>query len=275
MIKRFIIILIVLILCCPAEATAARKNRKRIKLSKPVATSALLMDSTSHKVYYEKKSRVKVYPASTAKVMTALLVLERMPLDKRVTVKTSSTKVQETKLNLIPGEQYTVKDLLFAILLKSANDAANVLAEAVGGTQDNFVKMMNDRARQLGATHTLFSNAHGLPSNTEQFTTAHDMALVLQEALKNSTFRNIMTFRNRIIYSKEGRRHYLKSHNRSLFLNWRRDVYGKTGYTRQAQSCFIGYVKKDKRTLIIAVFDSHKRWEDVKLIIEKYGKVDL
>jgi D-alanyl-D-alanine carboxypeptidase len=111
--------------------------------------------------------------------------------------------------------------LLYAILLKSANDAANVLAEAVGGSQSNFVAMMNARAKQLGATHTRFSNAHGLPSSGAQYTTAKDMAKIMQQALKNKTFRRIITYKYRVIYSKSGRRHFLEISQSFFILNWK------------------------------------------------------
>lgn len=261
-------------LACPANAEARHKKRY-YRQALPSALSALLLDSTTNTVLFEKNSQRPIYPASTTKVMTALLVLEKLPLDSMVTVSPTAIDVQETKLNLKPGEQYRVRDLLFAILLKSANDAANVLAEAVGGTQNAFVAMMNAKAKQLGATRTCFANANGLPSASVQYTTAKDMAIILREALKNPVFNRIITYKYRIIYAKDGRRHFLKSHNRALFMNWKRDVYGKTGFTLQAQQCFIGYIPKEGHVLIIAVFDSRKRWEDVKYLIQRYGKVSL
>ncbi len=161
------------------------------------------------------------------------------------------------------------------MLLKSANDASIVLAEAVAGSEAKFVVLMNQRAWTIGARHTHFTNSHGLPSSTRQYSTAHDMALIFKEVLKNNFFSKAITFKYRIIYSKVGRRHFLKSHNKSLFLNWKRNVYGKTGYTRQARSCFVGYFNKGGHTCIIAVFGCRKRWEDIKFIIEHYGRTDL
>ncbi len=276
MLRRIIACFLILLVAFPSDGFSARKHKKK-KYKRPAvyATSALLWDATANKMLYQKNADRPIYPASTTKVMTALLVLEKLPLDQLVTVSQKATQVQETKLGLRAGEQYRVRDLLFAILLKSANDAANVLAEAVGGTQNNFVAMMNNRARQLGATRTCFSNPSGLPSTSVQYTTAKDMAKIMQEALKNPVFNRIITYKYRIIYSKDGRRHFLKTHNRALLLNWKMDVVGKTGFTKQAQSCFIGSVQKNGRTLIIGVFKSHRRWDDVKFIIERYGKVDL
>lgn len=273
--RLFLVVILIATLLAPSDAFARRYKRKKHRRIYPVATAALLWDGNANRPLYEKNATLRIYPASTTKIMTALLVLEKLPLNKAVTASFASTQVPETKLGIRVNEQYVVSDLLYAILLKSANDAANVLAEAVAGSQENFVTLMNARAKQIGAYNTRFSNAHGLPSATVQYSTAKDMALIMESALKNPVFRRIISYKYRIVYSKDGRRFFLKSHNRSLFLNWKKDVDGKTGYTRQAQSCFVGFMEHQGRLLIVAVFDSRKRWQDVKFIIERYGKIDL
>ncbi len=273
--QRSLVILLVVALACPSEAFAARKKKKRNRSQHLTANSAILIDFNHNRRYFGRDIEQRVAPASTTKVLTAILVLEKLPLDKYVTVNASALDVQPTKMDAIAGEQYRVRDLLYALLMKSANDAAEVLAEAVAGSQTEFVAMMNNKARDIGAKHSLFANAHGLPSRGAQYTTAYDMALIFRQALKYDFFRKAITFKYRIIYSKDGRRLFLKSHNKSLFLNWKADVYGKTGYTRQAQSCFVGYVPKGNDTLILSVFGCCKRWEDIKFIIERYGHLDL
>ena len=275
MLRRVVAVFLVAALMMPSNGFAYRHRKKHYRNTFPSAKAALLWDVTANTTLFAKNPERSIYAASTTKVMTALLVLERLPLDQMVIVSSQAIQVPETKLDLRVGERYRVKDLLFAILLKSANDAANVLAEAAGGTQMGFVALMNARAKQLGAMHTRFSNANGLPSSSVQYTTAKDMAIILQEALKNPVFSRIISYKFRIIYSKDGRRHFLKSHNRSLFMHWKEAVEGKTGFTQQAQSCFIGYVEKEGHLLIIAVFDSRRRWEDVKYIVKRYGKIDL
>ncbi len=139
----------------------AGKSNKRYHVS---AKAAIFSDSTRVKRLYGKNVHHKVLPASTTKVMTAILVLEKLSLNSHVTVHKRATLVQPSKVHLRPGEKYKVADLLHALLLQSANDAAVVLAEAVAGSEQNFVKLMNQRARQLGAQHTQFANAHGLAS---------------------------------------------------------------------------------------------------------------
>ncbi len=269
------VVLVVVILCSYVAPAYAKKVHHRHPRSSLSAKSALLWDITNDKVYFEKNANLQVYPASTTKVMTVLLALERLPLDQYVTVSARSTQVPQTRLNFKAGEQYLVSDLVYACLLKSANDAAGVLAEAVGGSQEEFVAMMNQKAASLGATHTRFANAHGLPSRGPQYTTAKDMALIFKEAMKNPFFVKSIGLRTRVIYSKDGRRHFLKSHNKSLFLNWKQDILGKTGYTIQAQSCFVGFIRKGKNIYIVDVFGCRKRWGDIKWMVERYAKIDL
>jgi D-alanyl-D-alanine carboxypeptidase (penicillin-binding protein 5/6) len=239
------------------------------------ANTALLWNPATNQRYFDLGADREVFPASTTKVLTALLVLENLSLDQYVTVSEHATQVPQTKLGLRPGETYRVRDLLYGLILQSANDAAVVLAEAVAGSEGKFVDMMNARAKQIGAMHSHFANPHGLPSIGTQFTTASDMALIFTQALKNDFFRQAVTFKFRVIYSKEGRRFLLRSHNRTLFLRWKQHIFGKTGYTIEAQSCFVGYIPRGNDILILAVYGCHKRWTDMKYIIEHYGHIGL
>lgn len=239
------------------------------------ARAAIFSNSTAVKRYYGKNVNMRVPPASTTKVMTALLVLERLPLDQVVTVSPRVAGIQPTVINLRPGEKFTVGDLLFALLMNSANDASVVLAEAVAGSEWEFVQLMNRRAKELGAKNTKFVNSNGLPSRYSQYTTPYDMYLMFREAIKNDFFRKAIKLRYHQITSVGGRQVLLKSHNKILLTNWKQKIYGKTGYTRAAQSCFVGYIMKGNDICIIAVFGCSKRWQDIKYIVERYGGIDL
>lgn len=239
------------------------------------AATALLWDPVHHQRYFDLGADQEVFPASTTKILTALLVLETLSLDKYVTVSQHATQVPQTKLSLRAGESYRVRDLLYGLILQSANDAAVTLAEAVAGSEGKFVEMMNVRAKQIGAMHSHFANPHGLPSPGLQFTTAWDMALIFNQALKNDFFREATTLKYLIIHSKNGRRYFLKSHNKILFLRWKRPVFGKTGYTIEARSCFVGYILKGNDILIIALYGCRRRWSDMKYILERYGHINL
>ncbi len=239
------------------------------------ATTAILWDPARNTRYFDLGADREVFPASTTKILTAILALEKLPLDQYITISEHATQVPQTKLGFKPGENYRVRDLLYGLILKSANDAAVALAEAVGGSEEKFVDIMNARARQMGALHSHFANPHGLPSRGPQYTTAADMALIFTQALKNDFFRQVITLKYCVIYSREGHRCFLKSHNKSLFLNWKTHVFGKTGYTIEAQSCFVGYVPRGNDILVVAVFGCRKRWTDMKFIIEHYGHISL
>jgi D-alanyl-D-alanine carboxypeptidase (penicillin-binding protein 5/6) len=254
----------------PVEA--ARKVSRKFYVT---ARGAVLMDGGNGRVLFSKNADKRILPASTTKVMTALLVLEKLSLDSYVTVSNRATGMQPSKLNLKAGEQYLVKDLLYGVLLNSANDASVVLAEAVAGSEWEFVSMMNQRALKLGAKNTKFANSNGLPSRTIQYSTAYDMYLIFREALKKSFFRDAIEYKFKTIYSRSGRRINLRSHNKILFKGWKRPMYGKTGYTRAAKSCFVGYTQKGSRPVIVAVFGCTKRWDDIYRLVERYGGIDL
>ncbi len=276
--RSALVILLCLFLLPVAPAGAAKK--KTVKKAAPYrvsANAALLFEESGWHKYYSRNIEKKVFPASTTKLMTALIVLQRKRLNDIVTIGPRALRALPSKIEVRVGEKYRIRDLLYAILLNSANDASVALAESVAGSEEAFVDLMNKRARQLGAKNTLFANSHGLPSDTPQYTTAHDMFLIFREALKNEFFREAIKIRTMSIHSQGGRQVFLKSHNKSLFKGWKESVYGKTGYTRAAQACFVGRVVKGRKKMIVAVFGcpGSTRWDDVKHIIEKYGGVDL
>lgn len=240
------------------------------------AKAAIFSNSTKVVRYYGKGVHNKVLPASTAKVMTALLVLEKLPLNTVVTASKRASQAQPTKIYVKPGEKFKVSDLLYAILIKSANDAAIVLAEAVAGSEWKFVQMMNERAKEINCHHTRFANSNGLPTKEKQYTTPYDMYLIFRRALRHPFFKAAIKMKYKTIRSLAGRKISLKSHNKILFFDWKRKIYGKTGYTRAAGGCFVGYITKGTDICIIAVFGcTSKRWDDIKYIVSHYGGISL
>ena len=266
--------ILIFVLILPGDSFA-RRRRGPSPYRGLTARSAILADAATARQLYGRNVHSRIFPASTVKVMTALVVMENLALDKVVTVGTRATQAQPSKISVRPGERYRVADLLYAMLLSSANDASIVLAEAVAGSEAKFVQMMNARARQLGAKRTKFSNASGLPSpGAAQYSTAYDMYLIFRQAVKYDFFKKAIQHPYKTISSTDGRTIALKSHNKILFSrDWRRKVYGKTGYTRAAKMCFVGTIQKGQTTLIIAVFGCTRRWEDMKYIMKKYGQI--
>lgn len=270
------IILVLLVFCSIFSFDSAWAKKTHGRSGWISARSAIFSNSTAGVRYYGKNVHLRVLPASTTKVMTALLVLERLPLDRVLTVSARATRVQPTTIALKVGEQFTVRDLLFAVLMKSANDASIVLAEAVAGSETEFVRMMNNRARELGAVNTRFANSNGLPTpKIKQYTSAYDMYLIFRKAIQNDFFRRVLKLRYHKIVSQGGRTVLLKTHNKILMTNWNQKVYGKTGYTRGAKQCFVGYIMKGNELCIISVFGCSHRWKDIKYIIERYSRIDL
>ncbi len=273
--KLFRIFLVTVICVGFIFPDVASARKKRYRGGRVSARAAIFSNATAVKRYYGKNVDLRVAPASTTKVMTALLVLENLPLDKVLTVSPRAVLVQPTTINLKVGEQFTVRDLLLALLMNSANDASIVLAQGVAGSEEAFVEMMNRRARELGAKNTKFANSNGLPTRTPQYTSAYDMYMIFRKALENDFFKRAIKVRYFQIFSVGGRSVLLKSHNKILLTNWKQKIYGKTGYTRAAQKCFVGYLMKGNDICIIAVYGCYKRWQDIKYIVERYGGVDL
>ena len=185
---------ILMITCLPAVSIYADENDFNVD-----AKAAILIDSDSGKVLYEKNADEQCYPASTTKIMTALLAFEaidrgELSMDQVITVKQealdSITDPEASTVYLAAGEEVPVKDLLYSIMLPSANDAANVMAVVVSGDVDTFVEKMNSRAKELGCTGTHFANPNGLHDD-DHYTTARDMALIARECMKHEQFRKM------------------------------------------------------------------------------------
>jgi D-alanyl-D-alanine carboxypeptidase len=241
LVKVIIFILVIAFAGSPAYAKSKKRHKAKAKAATGNSCQAVILsNTTSVDRLYGKNVNSKVKPASTTKVMTALLAMENLSLNQYVTVSARATQVQPSKLDLRAGERYKVSDLLEAAVVNSANDAAVVLAEAVAGSEWQFVQMMNARAKQLGAKNTKFANSHGLPSGkTSQYTTAYDMYLIFLKALKYPFFRDVIKMKYGSMTSQGGRQISFKSHNKMLF---RRPglVKGKTGWTYASRHTFVG-----------------------------------
>src|SRR5258708_18977403 len=197
------------------------------------AQSAALVDSYSGEFLYTKNPDAKQYPASSTKILTALIVIEAGNLDQLVTVAPEDTKVEPSSLDLKPGQQFTRRQLLFGMLLKSANDVAMCLARDNAGSVPAFAEKMDQRAAELGATNSHFVNPHGL-HDPNHYTTAHDLVLIARAAMQQPLFRQIGSTIYYTWRTPNGEVDELRNHNRLL-----RHFPGcnglKTGYNRAAQ----------------------------------------
>lgn len=223
--------------------------------------AAYLIDVQSGQTLYSKNGNERLAPASTTKIMTGLLAIEQGKLDELVTASPTMLDyeiVYGTRIYLEPGEQLTLEDMLYALLLNSANDAAVAIAEHIGGDLSRFVTMMNKRAESLGLKNTTFKNPSGL-TEEGHLTTAHDLARIAQAAYANPTFREYIRTKSHVIpRSKENVPIEMFNENKLLWND--SSITGmKTGYTAVAQNTFVASASKNGRDLIGVILKSPGR----------------
>jgi D-alanyl-D-alanine carboxypeptidase (penicillin-binding protein 5/6) len=227
------------------------------------ARSFVIMDAKTGKVLLALNPQLFLPPASTLKVMTAMSVVEHLKMDDEVPVSPHAAAAPPSKINIRPGEVYTVRELLYALLLSSANDAARALAEKVSGSEEDFAQQLTREVRQWGAYRTTLATANGLPADN-QFSTAEDLAKMFKRAMENPELAKIMSTK---FYTIQGDRE-LRNHNRFLWTT-PLAVAGKTGYTRASKHTYVGLFQKDDKAIIIAMMGSKKKWADLRPLIEK------
>jgi len=263
--KKFSILLVLILIinfCIYSNVFATEPN---------VSAGAIYSAEVSTgKVLYEKNAREKKFPASTTKVMTALLVLENCELTDTATASYNAISIipsgySTAKIQV--GETLTIEDLLYALMLPSANEAANVLAEHVAGSISSFATMMNTRAEELGCKNTHFVNPNGI-HNEDHYSTAYDLYLIASEAMKNETFRKLVSTTTYTLPSTEqyvDNDRVLKNTNQLLHVNnsskpsnyyYKYCIGIKTGFTTQAQNCLISQASKDGLEIINVVLDA-------------------
>ncbi len=232
--------------------------------------AAVVMEESTGRVLYGKNPNLKLPPASTTKLVTAMVVLDRMNLDDVVIISEKAANVSPIKADFRPNERVTVKTLLYAALIRSANDAAVALAEAVAGSEHDFVELMNQKVLSLGISDSRFANASGLPGG-EQYTTVYDLSRIMKRAMRYRTIRDIINTKAGFVATEDGRSIFLKNINKLL---WSDDsmLGGKTGYTRKAGHCFVSAGEHANDVVIVAVLGAPNRetmWRESELLMEK------
>lgn len=241
------------------------------------APVALLMDANTGKILYEKNAYEKMYPASTTKIMTAILALENRELSHIAKVSYNAIFTVPsgyTNANLQLDEELTIEQLLKVLLLPSANDAANVIAEDIGGSVESFASMMNTKAKEIGCANTHFVNPSGI-HNENHYSCAYDLAIMGKYAMKNETFRNIVST---IRYNLPVTNKYDKADRFFITTNklineksgqyYKYSTGIKTGYTDAAKNCIVASAKKDDMELICVIMgavsdnNSNNRFDD-------------
>lgn len=264
--KRFYILasvcLFILFFCVVSCFAKASKKNNSI-----TAKSAIVIDLKKNKIIYSKNIHIIRAPASTIKILTALVALEKLGPDAIVEISRNASSAEPSKIWLRPGEKYRSIDLIKAVLMSSANDASVALAEAVAGSESKFTNLMNSKARSLGARHSNFMNSSGLPAKN-QYSTAYDMARIIKAALNNPVVYQIMKKKKTVIQSSEGRKVTLVNHNRLLFRKTYPLVLGKTGYTINARHCYASVAYFEKKDYAVVILKSQKPWSDMEAILK-------
>lgn len=198
-------------------------------------------------------------PGSLAKMMTALLVLERAGLGQVVAVSETASRETGTRLGLSPGDRMPVVDLLAATLLGSANDACRALADHVAGSEGKFVSLMNDRAREMGLAGTRFANACG-HDDPGMHSTARDLARLAEHAMGNPVFARMVGIVRGEVSTVDGRRKFLLENRNELVGRYRGAVGVKTGFTRRAGKCLVAIAERDGGRVLLVLLNAPDRW---------------
>ena len=239
------------------------------RVPRVTAKAAVVYDVNSGMYLFDKNGGVPMYPASTVKLLTAMVILDKWDPEYKISIPGSVKEIEPFKLYLKRGETYKVIDLLYALLMRSANDVAHALGVRAGGSEKRFAKLMMKKAQEIGAIHCVFRNPHGLP-NPEQVVTAREMALVTAYSRRYPLLRKIMSTVQKVFPGPGKTKTNLINRNKLLTGGFRPMVLGKTGFTQKAGTCFVGYTTGVETPVVIVLYNSPARWEDLKKLA-KWG----
>ncbi len=259
---------------CALAAVAASWSQSRTVWPVVGAKSAIVIDAVTGKVLWSKAPDTSRFPASTTKIMTALLALEACETMPLVRAPLDVTKVTGSSLHLKPGESLSVDDAVYAMMLRSANDVCHSVALQLGGSEAGFARMMNERAKAIGCVRTSFKNPNGLP-HKEHVTTARDLALIAREAMRNEAFREVVRTQKRWIdRSINQADRLLINRNKWLFKDTTADGI-KTGFTKDAGHTYVGSAVRNGFRVITVVLGSPNWQDDHKALLDwsfdRYG----
>ncbi len=255
--KIFAFVLSLLILFQVAVATEA------VGVS---AVSAVVIDGESGRILYEKNAKDKRGMASTTKIMTAIVALEKGNPKDIVKVSSHASGVEGSSMYLKAGEKITIENLVYGLMLVSGNDSATAIAEHIAGNEKKFAVLMNEKAKEIGARDTHFTNPHGL-ADDEHYTTAQDLARITAYGLKNQTFAQIVSTKSKTIEREGMGATTLVNHNK-LLKTYEGCVGVKTGFTKATGRCLVSSTKRNGMTLICVTLNAGDDWNDHKSLCD-------
>ena len=265
--KKFFLLLTFFLFCLPFTVSA------------DTAKSTIVMDLDSGRILYEKNANQKRLIASITKIMTAIVAIEGGDLTEKITVGEEVLSMYGTNIYVEVGEKMKLRDLLYGLLLRSGNDASVVIAKAIAGSEEKFVNLMNKKAQEIGMKNTIFKNPHGLDEETENYSTAYDMALLSKYAYKNKTYRNIVSTDKYEVST--GKKTYLWYNRNKLLTTYEYCTGGKNGYTPRAGKTLVTTASKKGLNLTIVtlsdgdIYNNHiDLYEDFFSKYKRYKIID-
>jgi len=253
-------ILLSLIICCEIYPQEAKDPF-------PKVASAYLVKVGSKTLWAHNPNR-RLPPASLTKIMTALITLEKVKLDEIVTVSRKAAKETGTVIGLKAGDKMKVSDLLAACLIQSANDASYALAEYVGGSKARFVAVMNTRAKEMCLANTHWTNPCG-HDEKNHYSTANNLAILAETALKNPTFAYLVSFTRARIHTLDGRRSFAIENKNELIGRYPGAIGVKSGWTNKAGKCVIALAERDETKVLLVLLNAPNRWWDAEAMLDK------
>jgi len=238
-----------------------------VKASTSTAHSYVLMDMDTGRVIESKNKDTPMLIASITKIMTCILAIENGNLEEIITVDDSISKSYGSGIYISIGEKIKLIDLLYGLMLRSSNDAAAMISSHIAGSEEEFAKLMNKKAKELGMKNTIFFNSSGLDNNTRgNLSTAYDMALLTKYAMQNDTYKEIVKTKKHVV--KTDLKTYVW-HNKNKLLNYDYVTGGKTGYTEKAKRTLVSTASKNNINLIVVTIKDSDDWNTHKSLYEK------
>ena len=232
------------------------------------ARSAILMDTNSNRILYEKNINEVRSVASISKIMTAILAIESGKMTKEVTIGNEIDSSYGSGIYLQHGEKLKLEDLVYGLMLRSGNDAALAIAKYIGGSVDKFVELMNKKANEIGMRNTTFNNPSGLDQDKGNYSTAYDMAILTSYAMKNKEYRKITGTKKYTL--KTNKNVYSWINKNKLLKLYKYTTGGKTGFTEKARRTLVSTAKKDNMNLVVVTLNDGNDWKDHENLFE-YG----
>lgn len=236
------------------------------------ATSTTLMDMDTNRILYNSNGNDVRLIASISKIMTAIVTINNYDISKMVKIDESVLKSYGSGIYVEVGEEISMENLLYGLMLRSGNDAAIQIAITVGGSMENFVKMMNDTAKSIGMRNTTFINSSGLENEdgVGNMSTSTDMAILMSYAMKNEKFRNIVSTKEKMV--KTNYKTYMWYNKNRLLKEYKYCTGGKTGYTEKARRTLVTTAKKDNMNFVIVTLNDTNDFTNHKMLYEEYFK---